>query len=152
MQTLIKILHSAKYIIKSKKDLLEKVKPFLINPIKNRKMIYVDKITVRNIDGYLSGENALSYYSHLECPDDFLELAVNKIKYKDLERKNEKNPNDGLICYLEEFIYNPSYFAVENVISPFDAYIIATKRYEGNDDPRIKETLKVLERKIINGK
>lgn len=144
--------NSAKYIIESKKDLLDKVKPFFINPIKNRKMIFVNKDTISNMNGFLSGENALSYYSNLEVFDDFIELAVNGIEYKRSNHAKENNKNDGIVCYLEEFIYDPSFFAVEDTISPLDTYIIAIKRYSGNDDPRINNAIKVLERRAINGK
>lgn len=136
----------SKYIIKSKKDLLEKVKPFLINPIKNRKMTIINKKEIIESKGFLSGENALSYYSDLDHADEFIELAFNKINYHNIKSSD----NDGIICYLEEFIYDPSYFSHDNVISPLDAYIISSRRYNGNDDPRIKSAIKQLERRIIN--
>lgn len=138
----------SKYRIKSKKDLLEAVKPFLINPIKRRELIYLSKNELKKSVLFLSGENAISYYTDLESISDFIEIAIDRSKFKGVKSLRDS----GSICYLEEFIYDPSYFAIDNTISPFDTLIIAYKRYNGNDDPRIRDAIKTLEKRIINGK
>lgn len=138
----------SKYRIKSKKDLLDAVKPFLINPIKRRKMVYLSRNEMKKPDLFLSGENAISYYTDLENISDFIEIAIDRSKFEGIKSLRDS----GYICYLEEFIYDPSCFAIDNAISPFDTLIIAYKRYNGKDDPRIKDAIKMLEKRIINGK
>lgn len=138
----------SKYRIKSKKDLLEAVKPFLINPIKRRKLIYLSKNELKKPAIFLSGENAISYYTDLESISDFIEIAIDRSKFESIKSLRDS----GSICYLEEFIYDPSYFAIDNAISPFDTLIIAYKRYNGKNDPRIRDAIKTLEKRIINGK
>lgn len=138
----------SKYRIKSKKDLLDAVKPFLINPIKRRKMVYLSRNEMKKPDLFLSGENAISYYTDLENISDFIEIAIDRSKFEGIKSFRD----NGFICYLEEFIYDPSCFAIDNAISPFDTLIIAYKRYNGKDDPRIRDAIKTLEKRIINGK
>ena len=140
--------NSAKYRIISKKVLLDKAKPFFINPIKNRRLVLLDENITKSINGYYSGENAFAKYTDLEIDDKFIEVALEKEKYKELESLKNKQ-NKEYVCYLEEFIYDPSYFAIEDTISLFDTYIIAYMRYRGNSDPRINSSLKSLEKRII---
>ena len=139
----------AKYRIRSKKDLFEKVKKYLIYPIRKRKLVSLDEECIHLLGGYLSGENALSVYSDIEIDGDFTELAFDKRKFREIDDFINKNKGSK-ICYLEEFIYNPANYSDGNTISLLDAYIIARRRYEKNSDPRINAAIKQLENSIAN--
>ncbi len=143
--------NKAKYIIRSKKEFFGKVKPYFINPIKNRKMVYLNQEELDNCNGLFSGENALSFYTNLESSNVFIELVFDKAGFEKQIANSLKRKTDENICYIEEFIYNPSYFSFGKTISPLDAYIIASKRYLGNNDSRISSEIKALERSIVNG-
>lgn len=138
---------NSKYVVKSKKELLDKVKPYLINPIKSRKVVSFDETRFSKNKLFLSGENAFSFYSDIDEGGYFKELAISS--YEDIKIDNSNGGNS--VCYLEEFIYDPSIFANGNVISIFDAYIISFDRHKNDNDPRIVNALKQMERKIING-
>ena len=143
--------NSAKYMLRSKKELLEKAKPFFINPIKRRRMVLLDKASLEELPGYLSGENALAQYSNLEADEGFVEIALEKDQYAKLETMPNKG-NGTIVCYLEDFLYDPCYYSRGQTISMFDVFIIALKRYVGNSDPRISGALKELERRLIVGR
>ena len=140
----------SRYLLKSKKELLEKVKPFLIYPIKNRRIILADASKITNLKGYLSGESALSYYTQLEPKGSFIELAFDSAAYHELVTHEHGHVQGEQICYLEEFIYNPSCFSNSRIISWLDAYIIARKRYQHSDDPRVLSAIAALERELVH--
>ena len=142
--------NTAKYIVRSKKELLNKAKPYLINPIRKRKTTLLDIKQIKKIEGLISGDNALSHFSNLEENRDFIEIALSSINFD--KYKNKTSNNGDLICYLEEFIYDPFLFSIDSkYISLLDTYIICLKRFENSSDVRLKTALTTLERKLING-
>ena len=142
----------ARYLLRSKKELLKKIEPFLIYPIKNRVMAMMDPSSINDLLGYHSGETALADYTDLEQVGSFIELAFSAKRYQELLKEKEDLFHGAQICYLEEFIYNPSSFSVSRTISRLDAYIIARERYKHSDDPRIRRAIASLEKDLIYGK
>lgn len=148
---------AAKYFVRSKKELLEKVTPYFINPIKRRQKIYLNSRLSIDRGMYLSGDDALSFYAGLESYDGIKEIATSKNDFiemcKRLERSsnNDRDSKHQVILYLEEFIYDPKYYSSGSNISMLDAYIIALKRYGSNSDARISGSIRKMKQELIRG-
>ena len=79
---------------------------------------------------------------------DINEYAVSS-KVFDQLITDSPNDQDGELYNIEDFIYDPKLFANKKYIDIIDTYIIITNRYKNNGDPRIKQAIKELERKIV---
>lgn len=137
------------YSIVSKPKLLKVIKDYLIFPYHRSIRLFLNQSSLEKYKDvfYISGENALSKYTELG-EMDINEYAVSS-KVFDQLIADSPNDQDGELYNIEDFIYDPKLFANKKYIDIIDTYIIITNRYKNNGNPRIKQAIKELERKIV---
>ena len=147
----------SRYIIKSRKDLLDKTEQFWIKPYKHRVDIYLNNKDLNKLKGkfFYSGDSALSVITDLEKSTSYHEIAISKETFNNefkamIEQKKKEQEDDELYSF-EVFINDPKHFSYQESISLFSLYIMMRYRYRNSIDPRIKEAISTIRRMIING-
>lgn len=142
------------YILKSKKELLDRVKPYLINPIRSSYTFIANQRVLNKVFYLKSGEDALAHYTNLEKMTYRNEIAVDSSDLQLLFNALKENMNfigsENKFYVFHEFIYPIKRFQNNGYISLFDTYIIALKKYQKSNDPRIVAALKQMERELTH--
>ena len=146
---------SADYIIESKEKFFNAIKPFIINPARRKitTLIRSNENRLKTFNLFKCGESALEEFTNLEKTNRAFQYAVNNIDFKKIEISYKDWLVDSLdinLYTIYEFIYDPSIFAKNGTISPFDLFAMIYNFYKNSNNSRVKESMELLEGMITN--
>ncbi len=123
----------------NKKDLWQKAKPFLVNPVKQR--LWIEPLK-KKLSLPQAGLSALAQYSQLEHHDPQV-FAIGKDEWKTLSQQRIFKilpDSDPPACELEIWKYNPKVFALDGRVDPLSLFLSLQK----NHDERVELALTEL--------
>ena len=140
------------YLLVNKRKALNLLKPYFIKPFEKEYFLALDDVYFETLSPkLLSSEYALSEYTDLLPSSKSETFAVDKNKFVPFYNAylSVEINNPTHFVSIQPFIYNPSLFSDGKTIDLIDLYIIMLKD-EDLRNPRVMESFKEIERKLLN--
>lgn len=151
----IGVSSSADYVIRSKKEFFTSIKEYIINPAKRRisVLLNANEKRIKALNLFKCGETALEEYTNLQKANTGIQYAVDSNDFNLFQRSYKDwlvNSLDMSLYTIYEFIYDPSIFGSNGLISAFDTYAMLYDFYKNSNNSRVQDSLESLERIIVD--